>query len=73
MLKQIKTFCIEGRIPQLDDWREAVQIAKTEFARESQLPRVNLEGLYKRSETRMFVIETQEEKIVPMFIKSFFD
>lgn len=29
MLKQIKTFYIDGRIPQLDDWQEAVRIAKT--------------------------------------------
>jgi hypothetical protein len=30
MLKQIKTFYIDGRIPQLGDWQEAVQIAKTD-------------------------------------------
>lgn len=42
-----------------------VQIAKAEYARESKLPRVTLEGLYKRSETTIFDMQTQQEKIVP--------
>lgn len=42
-----------------------VQVAKTEFAKESKLPRVNLEGLYKKSEMSVFDLETQEEKMIP--------
>jgi hypothetical protein len=30
MLKPIKTFYVDDRIPQLDDWHEAVKIAKTD-------------------------------------------
>lgn len=42
-----------------------VQVAKTEFAKQSKLPRVNLEGLYKKSETSVLDSETQEEKMIP--------
>ena len=42
-----------------------VQVAKTEFAKQSKLPRVNLEGLYKKSETCVFDLETKEEKMIP--------
>lgn len=30
MLKQIKTFYIDDGIPQLDDWQEAIKIARTD-------------------------------------------
>lgn len=42
-----------------------VQIAKVEYAKESNLPRVNLQGLYKKSEMSVFDLETQEEKMLP--------
>ena len=42
-----------------------VQVAKTEYAKVSNLPRFNLEGLYKKSEVCTFDIEKQEEKMVP--------
>lgn len=42
-----------------------VQIARVEYAKESKLPRVDLKGLYKKSETSVFVIKTQEEKMIP--------
>ena len=42
-----------------------VQLSKLEYAKESKLPRVNLEGLYKKSEMSVFDIETQEEKMIP--------
>ena len=38
-----------------------VQVAKTEYAKVSNLPRFNLEGLYKKSEVCTFDIEKQEE------------
>lgn len=42
-----------------------VQVAKTEYAKESKLPRVNLEGLYKKSEMSVFDLGKQEEKMIP--------
>ncbi len=42
-----------------------VQVARIEYAKESKLPRVNLEGLYKRSEMSVFDLEKQEEKMIP--------
>lgn len=42
-----------------------IQVAKVEYAKESKLPRVNLQGLYKKSEMNVFDIETQEEKMLP--------
>ena len=41
-----------------------VQVAKVEYAKESKLPRVNLEGLYKKSEISIFDIEMQQEKML---------
>jgi len=42
-----------------------VQVAKVEYVKESKLPRVNLQGLYKRSEMNVFDIETQENRMIP--------
>ena len=42
-----------------------VQVAKVEYAKESKLPRVNLEGLYKKSETEVFDVKEQKQKMIP--------
>lgn len=42
-----------------------IQVAKVEYAKDSKLPRVNLQGLYKKSEMSVFDTETQEEKMIP--------
>lgn len=42
-----------------------IQIARVEYAKESKLPRVNIEGLYKRSECSVFNIEKQQDEMVP--------
>lgn len=42
-----------------------VQIAKSQYANESKLPRVNLDGLYKKSETEVFDVKEQKQKIIP--------
>lgn len=42
-----------------------VQIARSEYANESKLPRVNLDGLYKKSETEVFDVKEQKQKIIP--------
>ena len=42
-----------------------IQIARVEYAKESELPRVNIEGLYKRSECPVFNIEKQQDEMVP--------
>lgn len=42
-----------------------VQIAKEEYAKESQLPRVDIKGLYKKSECPVFNIEKQEDEMIP--------
>jgi len=42
-----------------------IQVAKVEYAKDSKLPRVNLQGLYKKSEMNVFDIETQEEIMIP--------
>ena len=41
-----------------------VQIAKVEYAKESKLPRVNIDGLYKRSEYSVFNVKKQQEEMV---------
>ena len=42
-----------------------VQIAREEYAKESQLPRLNIKGLYKKSECSVFNIEKQEDEMIP--------
>ena len=42
-----------------------VQIAREEYAKESQLPRVDIKGLYKKSECSVFNIEKQEDEMIP--------
>jgi hypothetical protein len=42
-----------------------VQVAKVEYAKESKLPRVNLDGLYKKSETEVFDVKEQKQKMIP--------
>lgn len=42
-----------------------IQVAKVEYAKDSKLPRVNLQGLYKKSEMNVFDVETQEEIMIP--------
>ena len=42
-----------------------VQIARDEYAKESQLPRVCIGGLYKKSECPVFNIEKQEDEMIP--------
>lgn len=42
-----------------------VQIAKSEYANESKLPRVNLDGLYKKSEIEVFDVKEQKHKMIP--------
>lgn len=42
-----------------------IQIARVEYAKESGLPRVNIDGLYKRSECPVFNIEKQQDEILP--------
>lgn len=41
-----------------------VQIARVEYAKESELPRVNIDGLYKRSECPVFNIEKQQDEML---------
>ena len=43
-----------------------VQIAKTEYGRDSKLPRVSLDGLYKRSERDTYVSKTKKIEMVPV-------
>ncbi len=54
MLEEIRKFYFQD-----------VQIAKAEYAKESGLPRVDLDGLYKRSESEIYVIETEKFELVP--------
>lgn len=54
MLEEIRKFVFQD-----------IQVAKAEYAKDSKLPRVNLQGLYKKSETSVFDPETQKEKRVP--------
>ena len=42
-----------------------IQMAREEYAKESQLPRVDIKGLYKKSECPVFNIEKQEDEIIP--------
>ena len=42
-----------------------VQIAKVEYAKDSKLPRVDINGLYKRSENPVFFVDKQEERMIP--------
>ena len=42
-----------------------VQMAREEYAKESQLPRVDIKGLYKKSECPVFNIEKQEDEMIP--------
>lgn len=42
-----------------------VQSARSEYANESKLPRVNLDGLYKKSETEVFDVKEQKQKMIP--------
>lgn len=42
-----------------------IQVAKSEYARDSKIPRVDIEGLYKRSEISVFNIEKQQEEMMP--------
>lgn len=43
-----------------------IQISKSEYARDSHLPRVDLEGLYKKSESSVFNIKKQQEEMIPV-------
>lgn len=42
-----------------------VQIAKVEYVKDSHLPRVDLEGLYKKSELEVFNTDTQRYEMLP--------
>lgn len=42
-----------------------IQVAKSEYAKDSKIPRVDIEGLYKRSEISVFDIEKQQEEMMP--------
>ena len=40
-----------------------IQVAKNEYAKDSYLPRVDIKGLYKRSESSVFNIKKQQEEM----------
>lgn len=42
-----------------------VQMAREKYAKESQLPRVDIKGLYKKSECHVFNIKKQEDEMLP--------
>ena len=42
-----------------------VQIAKEKYVRESQLPRIDIKGLYEKSKISVFDLEKQEEELLP--------
>ena len=42
-----------------------VQMAREKYAKESQLPRVDIKGLYKKSECNVFNIKKQEDEMLP--------